>query len=137
MSHQPPPALPPSIIDMVETLDEFHGAGTGLRIALKLMSSFGGLDLKVPKAVQKGHVLALALGMDDAELLCQHLAGGELYVPHGRKPRSQRGAVQELERQGRDRAQIARALGISQRHVRRLANGSSEDDTLPLFPDLE
>lgn len=127
--------LPMSIVILVETLDEFCGHGTGLRIALKLMQNFGGRDVKFPPNPSEDHPVVHALGMDDARLLCQHLAGQQIYVPHGRAPRSQRNAVLALEREGRNRAQIAAALGLSERHVRRMSAQPESRPRLPLFPD--
>ncbi|WP_323041560.1 hypothetical protein [Gemmobacter sp.] len=126
--------LPMSIMILVETLDEFCGHGTGQRIALKLMQNFGGRDVKLPKNPDETHPLVEALGMDDARILCQHLGGNQIYVPHGRPARSQRAAVQALEREGRSRPQIAAALGITERHARRVSN-SPTPRPLPLFPD--
>jgi len=126
--------LPLSIVDMVETMDEFHGAGVGMRVAVKLMSGFGGRDVKFPKVPAPDHPVALLLGMEDAAALCKVLDGQQIYVPHGRKARSKRQAVIALQRQGRSRAQIAAALGISERHVRGLSN-RPPPPSLPLFPD--
>lgn len=134
MSRPARPDLPLSIIDLVETLDEFQGAGTGMRVALKLMRAFGGRDVKFPPNPKPEHSVVQALGMDDATALCEHLAGQQIYVPHGRGPRSQRQAVKTLEAEGRDRTAIAAALGISTRHVRRLAN-RTQPQPMPLFPD--
>lgn len=130
-------ALPLSLIDMVETLDEFHGAGLGMRAALKLMQNFGGRDMKFPKVPAPDHPVAIALGMDDATALCQHFAGQQIYVPKpgGRSRPSQRRAVIALQDQGRSRAEIAQALGLSERHVRHLANAPRKAQPLPLFPD--
>lgn len=136
MSRPARPDLPLSIIDLVETLDEFRGAGVGLRVALKLMQAFGGRDVKFPPNPKPDHPVVQALGMDDAAALCEHLAGNQIYVPHGRGPRSQRQAVKALAAEGRDRTAIAAALGISERHVRRLANGSTAAP-MPLFPDID
>lgn len=129
--------LPLSLIDMVETLDEFHGPGLGMRAALKLMQNFGGRDLKFPKLPEPDHPVAIALGMDDATALCQHFAGQQIYVPKpgGRSRPSQRRAVMALQDQGRSRAEIAQALGLSERHVRHLANAPRKAKHLPLFPD--
>lgn len=129
------PGIPLSIVTLVETLDEFHGAGAGLRIALKLMQGFGGRDIKFPTHPALDHPVVQALGMDDARILCQLLDGNQIYVPHGRKPKSQRGAVLALEQQGRNRAQIAAALGLTERHVRQLSNRAVAPAPLPLFPD--
>lgn len=128
------PDLPVSIIDMVETMDEFHGSGVGMRIAIKLMASYGGRDVKFPKVPGPDHPVVAALGMDDATALCKALGGQQIYVPHGRKPKSQRLAVLQMQQEGRSRAQIAAALGISERHVRGLAN-KGDPAPLPLFPE--
>ena len=138
MTH-PPPArredLPLSLLDLVETIDEFHGAGAGLRVALRLMQAFGGRDLKFPQNPGPDHPVVDALGEADAGVLCGLLGGQQIYIPHGRRPRNQRAAVLDMERQGRTRAQIAAALGLSERHVRWLANRRPQADPLPLFPD--
>lgn len=131
-----PPGLPMSIVVLVETLDEFCGRGAGLRIAIALMRDFGGRDVKFPAEPAAGHPIVRALGMDDARILCQHLGGQQIYVPHGRPPRSQRNAVLALEREGRNRAQISAALGITERHIRRVSNRPAPGP-LPLFPDEE
>lgn len=133
MSRATRPDLPLSIIDLVETLDEFHGAGVGIRVALKLMQAFGGRDMKFPKMPDIDHPVVQALGMDDAVVLCQHLAGGQIYIPHGRAARSQRAAIKALAAEGRSRVAIAAALGITERWVRMVANGP-EPEPMPLFP---
>jgi len=126
--------LPMSIVILVETLDEFCGHGTGLRIALRLMQNFGGRDMKFPAEPSEDHPVVRALGMDDARLLCQHLAGQQIYVPHSRAQRT-RASVHELQGRGMTRAQIAAQLGLSERHVRHIANRSFAPSPLPLFPD--
>ncbi len=136
MSRAARPDLPLSIIDLVETLDEFYGAGTGIRVALKLMQAFGGRDMKFPKAPDRDHPVVQALGMDDATALCKHLSGNQIYIPHGRGAKSQKSAVLTLQAEGRDRAAISAALGITERHVRRLAN-RTVPSPMPLFPDLD
>ena len=127
--------IPDSIVALVETIDEFHGAGSGIRVALKLMQNFGGRDMKFPKVPPEGHPVTLALGIDDALALCKVLDGNQIYIPHGRAPKSQRAAVKDLEKRGLNRPAIAAALGLSERHVRHLANTQREMAPLPLFPD--
>lgn len=126
--------LPLSIIDMVETLDEFHGAGTGLRVALKLIANYGGRDIRFPKLPPDDHPVVLALGMDDALALCQFLGGNQIYVPHNRPRKSYRNAVKSMQDEGRNRAEIASALGLTERYVRMIAN-KPPPPSLPLFPD--
>lgn len=126
--------LPLSIIDMVETLDEFHGAGTGLRVALKLIANYGGRDIKFPNVPSDDHPVVSALGMDDARALCQFLGGKQIYVPHNRPRKSYRDAVRAMQDEGRNRAEIALALGLSERYIRMIAN-KPPPPSLPLFPD--
>jgi len=128
--------LPLSLLDLVETIDEFH-PGSGLRVALRLMQAFGGRDLKFPQSPAEGHPVVRALGEADARVLCDLLGGQQVYIPHGRRARNQRPAVLDLERKGLTRAQIAAALGLSERHVRWLANKRRDEGQLPLFPDAE
>lgn len=133
LKRRPAALAPATIIEMVEALDDFHGRGTGMRIAAKLMLHFGGLEVKFPKVPAQDHPVVVALGMDDATILCQHLDGSQIYVPMAK--RSPHRAVLDLERAGRSRAEIARALGLSIRHVRHLANTRREPVPLPLFPE--
>lgn len=107
-----------------------------LRVAaLRLMQAFGGRDLKFPQTPGTDHPVVKALGEADAGVLCGLLGGQQIYIPHGRRPRNQRAAVLDMERQGRTRAQIAAALGLSERHVRWLANRRPQAGPLPLFPE--
>lgn len=116
--------LPMSLIDVAEAL--------GLRVALHLMQAFGGQEIKFPKHPGPEHPVIKALGETDGRALCNHLGGAQIYIPHGRARRSVRTEVLALADKGHDRAQIARLLGISQRHVRRAANTRRD----PSQPDL-
>lgn len=120
--------VPESLIDVAETF--------GLGVALRLMQQFGGQELEFPRRFRGSRhpckdMVAL-LGADVGEQVCHFLAGMRVYVPNG-KVRRLRPEIEHLQSSGRDRRQIAKALGISQRHVRRLAN--KPPDELPLFPD--
>ncbi|GAA0311592.1 MULTISPECIES: helix-turn-helix domain-containing protein [Rhodovulum] len=117
--------LPESLIDVAETL--------GLRVALRLIEVCGGQEVKFPKSPPPDHPIIKALGEEDGFALCRFLGGGMIYVPHARA-RAVRHQVGALEGQGLSRAQIARRLGISQRHVRRVANGRTARN--PDQPDL-
>jgi len=107
-------ALPESLRELAETL--------GLRMALKLIRHFGGTEIKPPKKPAADHPIVVALGNEDASALCSYLHGGLMYVPHMRARRSVRSDVLNLQAGGKERREIARMLGISQRHVRRMAN---------------
>jgi Mor family transcriptional regulator len=110
--------IPTSIQDIVDTL--------GISVALKLVRHFGGVDVKFPKSPSDDHPVIIALGKEDGLALCSFMGGGGMYVPHMRARRSVRRDVQELQDSGRDHREIARMLGISQRHVRRVANSEPQ-----------
>lgn len=119
-------ALPISMIDLAETL--------GLRIALRMMQEWGGCEMSFPKSPSPEHRVMQALGAEDATAVCDYLGGQVIYIPHGRAPRSSRKAVLDLASRNLTRAEIARTLGISMRHVRRCANEAPPDTRqLPLF----
>lgn len=116
-------SLPSSMIEIAETL--------GLRVALRLMEAFGGQEMRVPKSPSPDHPIIKALGDEDGLALCRYAGGDMLHVPHGRARRSAREDILALEAKGMGRAEIARALGITQRHVRRAANGPMSDPRQP------
>lgn len=120
--------LPESLIDIAETL--------GIGVAIKLIEHFGGLEVKFPPFPPADHPVIKALGETDGYALCSLLSGTRIYVPHGRPRRSVKSDVRALEAQGLDRAGIARELGISQRHVRRVSNANDPDPAqLSFFDD--
>lgn len=119
--------LPASLVDLAETL--------GLSVALKLMQAFGGQELKFPRFPGPEHPVIKALGETDGYAVCEYLAGEMIYVPHGRAGANRR-AVAGLADRGHSRGEIARILGISQRHVRRLVNEPAPEGQQPdLFND--
>lgn len=125
----PQKPLPTSILEIADTL--------GTAIALRLMQEFGGLEIKLPLKPAADHEIIQVFGEQDGLALCQYLGGQLFYVPHGRIRRTARAEIQALEAAGKDRGQIARILGISQRHVRRAANSPDPDRRQgKLFDDI-
>lgn len=120
-------ALPRSLVDLAETL--------GLRVALALIEHFGGQELRVPKHPGPDHPLLKALGDSDGRALCSFMGGEWVYVPKGAQGGRWRQAA-ELADRGLSRGEIARILGVSQRHVRRLANGGPRAIDAADQPDL-
>lgn len=120
-----PDDLPASLIDVAETL--------GMRVAIALIENFGGLDVKFPINPKPDHPVLKALGETDGRALCTFLSGQQMYVPHTRHARSSRAAIHKLEASGMGRAEIARALGLSIRHVRRMSNSSADQRQGDLF----
>lgn len=116
--------LPTSLIDVAEIL--------GLRVALGLIQSFGGQEIKFPTRPRQDHPVIKALGEADGIALCKLMGGQQVYVPLARAS-STRSDILALEARGMDRATIARTLGISQRHVRRMANRRSDPRQDDLF----
>lgn len=112
--------LPMSMVDVAETL--------GMRVALALIQHFGGQDVKWPVRPKPDHPVIKALGEKDGRAVCEYLGGSPLYVPHARRARSVQADVLKLEARGMDRTAIALALGVSTRHVRRMANRRVDDD---------
>lgn len=111
--------LPESLIDVAETL--------GLPVALRLIEIFGGQEVGFPVHPRPDHPVIKALGEEAGFALCHFLSGARIYVPHGRSA-GRRRSVNDLAASGMKRGEIARALGLSQRHVRRLANGQPDRD---------
>ncbi len=120
-----PSALPASMIEVAEVL--------GMRVAIALIRNFGGQEVKFPRRPRPDHPVILALGETDGNALCDYLGGQMIYVPHARPPRSVRKDVLRMAGEGMDRGTIARMLGISQRHVRRMANRRADKRQTDLF----
>jgi hypothetical protein len=120
-------ALPLSLQEMAETL--------GVAIVLKLIAVYGGTETSFPQNPGEDHPVLLALGKEDGKALCDYIAGGVIYIPHMRPRKSARADVLALQSEGKERREIALALGISQRHVRRVANRTENPDQIKLFDD--
>ncbi|KMK68566.1 helix-turn-helix domain-containing protein [Puniceibacterium sp. IMCC21224] len=120
--------IPRSLIDVAETL--------GMPLALELMSHFGGQQLDFPKAPKPDHKILVAIGEERGRALCQFLRGEKIYIPHARS-QSVPLQIAELSGAGLTRNEIAQQLGISERHVRRVANrkGRSDRRQLSFFED--
>lgn len=117
--------LPASVRDIAETL--------GLEIVIKLVEHFGGVELRIPHKLHDSHKL-MVMGIDHATQLCEYCPEDTIFVPVSLNARPNTRTVQQLEDQGLKRWEIARELGITQRHVRRLANSSYEDpDQINMF----
>ncbi|ANH05002.1 hypothetical protein [Shinella sp. HZN7] len=112
MTAHPLDGVPASLIDVAETL--------GLRVALKLLQEYAGIEVPVPKHPDETHPFIRALGREDGYALCRMLGGNAIYVPNRKK--GAKSDVLALQAVGKNREEIARILGISQRHVRRVAN---------------
>lgn len=111
--------LPTSVRDIAETL--------GIDVVFKLVEHFGGCEVRVPAGLRDGHPL-LAIGEDAARALCAYCPNDRIDVPKSLDPKPSARLIEQLEQRGLTRSEIARELNISQRHVRRIANGEPAAD---------
>lgn len=117
--------LPRSIVDVAEVF--------GMGLFVRFVEHFGGTEVKFRRLPGDDHPVVLALGKVDGMALCNFLSGQTVYVPHMRSRKNARRDVLTLQEQGKSRAEIARLLFISQRHVRRMANAPESTNQLKLF----
>lgn len=121
--------LPTSMQEIAEAL--------GVGIVFALVEHFGGTEIKVPYKFKEGHRLEI-LGREQAEMLCHCFPEKKIDVPLTLDRRKLKRQVDALADRGLRRWEIARELGISQRHVRRLANREPPDeDQYDLFSGLD
>lgn len=101
----------------------------GRSFADRLSVAAGGLDRSFPghvKSLTDDHWLVQALGRDDAEELVGTLGAAVFYVPRQKERTLTARAVLASLSAGQTAKQIAEELGISARHVRRLARAHRE-----------
>lgn len=113
------PDLPGNLIIHTLGMDYFE----------RLQTQLGGTTIKPPRdpaRLDEQHHLVKALGHEDARRLCEVMGGEEFYVPRGKRHASPHlTATARLLRAGKTCTQIARELGISDRHVRNLRGQAS------------
>jgi hypothetical protein len=120
-------AIPESMQDIAEVL----GAG----IVFALIEHLGGTEIKVPYKLREGHRLE-AIGRPQALMLCEYFPERKIHIPLNLDRSRLKLQVDELEKRGLKRREVARELGITQRHVRRLANKEPPDERqLDMFSD--
>ena len=122
--------LPASMQGIADTL--------GLGVVLALVDNFPGLELRVPHRLRDNHQL-MALGQVQAEMLCAHYGGDTIHVPLTLDRSRLKRQVDDLQAKGLKRQEIAKELGITQRHVRRLANRDDppDDRQFDLFSNMD
>tara|TARA_R110000787_G_scaffold26344_27_gene73759 strand:+ start:704 stop:1093 length:390 start_codon:yes stop_codon:yes gene_type:complete len=103
-----------------QLLAELAGA-CGLAAALKLAEAYGGTRLHVPKRVNPAHPLFRALGPEAAAWLVENYGGDRVDVPLGplANDRQRRTRIRRLIEENASERDIARAVGITDRTVRR------------------
>ena len=96
----------------------------GPEAALILQRDWGGIRLYVPRNLDESHPIALAIGWDAALKLCQWRPGEQLLLPSLYAARSRKAMIAAAKG---SHAQIARALGVTERHVRGVKAGAREE----------
>lgn len=120
-------SLPVSVRELAETL--------GLGIVIKLVEHFGGVELRIPHKLSANHKL-MKLGLEHAEALCEYCPEDTILVPVSLDRKRLKSRVNLLADKGLKRWEIALELGITQRHVRRLANGATANtNQIDMFED--
>lgn len=82
---------------------------------VRLAEAFGGTRLYVPQAIATGHAIAQAIGLEAARTLVARFAPDVIDVPLAKDLRAR-----HYRAQRRTNAQIATALGMTERGVERL-----------------
>ncbi|MDF1566215.1 MAG: Mor transcription activator family protein [Deltaproteobacteria bacterium] len=122
--------LPESIQVIVDAI--------GLAAALKLVTEYGGISFYVPQEIPPGHVLEHLLGREAATALAAAYQGEDLQIPRclsylvDRRNHN----IREQYASGVSAARLARLYGITERWVRCIVAGWSNDDDRQgaLFP---
>jgi DNA-binding NarL/FixJ family response regulator len=91
----------------------------GPAAAKALTRAFGGRRVYIPAFLPADHPLARAIGFENALLLRRLLGAGALAVPSGVKENQQETGqrILALTRDGHSAAEIAAALGVTERTV--------------------
>ncbi|MBB4287778.1 hypothetical protein [Roseospira goensis] len=118
--------LPRAYLDLVEDIGEAAAA--------RLVAVRGGVDVYVPARFDPDHALVRALGEAHARALIAARPRERIAVPSCRQAH-RRAMIRRLYDSGETLGSIALALGLNQRHVRRLlaAMGRADPHQLDLF----
>lgn len=86
----------------------------GARATERLLLSFAGRQLWIPREVGEHHPIAAAIGADKARTLCDHFHGTWISVPVAQAKRAR---ILDLKRAGLSNGQIAAQLLCTERFV--------------------
>lgn len=133
------PELPESDAEIIKETILFE---LGEVVFQQLCEALGGQEISIPKhagKITEGHYLAQAIGLENARIMTESVGVARYYVPLFRNPPNDPDArLLGLVRRGCANWEIARAMGHSERHVRRRlsALGVSNPNRKPrkLFP---
>lgn len=89
----------------------------------KLCDALGGQTINFPtrpETIHDGHFLAQAIGLENARLMAETVGYAAYYVPLPRRGSEPDADPVELMRKGLANWEIAKVIGFTERHVRRL-----------------
>lgn len=95
----------------------------GDAVMVQLRRKLGGREMKIPHArhgLHDDHPLVRAVGHDDAERMCEIFGGERVYFP---KLNVRDDAYMKALKEGLTTGEIAKRLGVSDRHARRVLAG--------------
>jgi hypothetical protein len=96
----------------------------GPELALRLAEHDGGLDkVYVPRSPKPSHPWAELLGADALGKLARAFGGERIDIPRGTHIALRKRRIIELATSGMSRRQIARAVGVGERYVRKVLAG--------------
>lgn len=97
----------------------------GPRNAVALAEAVGGVETYIPKYPGADHPLTLILGAEAAKALAEVYGGLELVIPRGVFRNLKKAAIMDATG---SRRQVALALGVTERYVRKVANATKPAD---------
>ena len=87
-----------------------------------LVENFGGVTAFIPKHIKSAKKSFPGLSSNDIDSLCRQFGGGCLDIPVGTKLRRflRNKRIFQMHEEGLSKRMIARELGMTERHVRRI-----------------
>ena len=92
----------------------------GVEGALLMVEELGGLEYYIPLSIPEAHPLTELLGATRASKLAISHGGMRLAIPRDVYAHLKKGRIMSLWEQGHRQREIARAVGCTQRYVRRV-----------------
>lgn len=120
------PALPRGLPALLIEIAEL----TTVDIAIALARGFGGTRIRFPRNPRPDHPVARLVGLQAARIIGQRMSGAQLAIPSAR-PLLRWHDARVLRRRGLSHRAIARTLGISEDHVRRILGGIPAGESGP------
>jgi hypothetical protein len=93
----------------------------GVDGALELTAKLGGLEFYIPHGATESHPVYKLLGPERFACLIRTHGGQRIAIPLNHQDRCSKGQILTLLEEGHDARYVARACGVTQRYVRRVA----------------